>query len=187
MPRTPRWPSALETRPAGLDLEAGRRFWAYQRPRRHDAPRVSDVAWPINEIDRFILAGLEARGLRPVRDADRATLIRRLSYDLLGLPPSPEEVDAFVNDPGSDAYERLVDRLLASPHFGERWGRHWLDVVRFAESLTLRGFVLKHAWRYRDYVIDAFNADAAVRPIPRGADRRRLAARFELARTAESN
>ncbi len=122
-------------------------------------PRSSDAGWPINEIDSFILAGLEARGIRPVRDADRATLIRRLSYDLVGLPPSPEEIDAFVDDPAPDAYERLVDRLLASPHFGERWGRHWLDVVRFAESLTLRGFVLKQAWRYRDYVIDAFNAD----------------------------
>ena len=155
--------SALGTRPAGLDLAAGRRFWAYQPPRRHQAPEVSDSGWPINEIDPFILAGLEARGLRPVRDADRATLIRRLSYDLVGLPPPPEEVDAFVNDPGPDAYERRVERLLASPHFGERWGRHWLDVVRFAESLTLRGFVLKHAWRYRDYVIGAFNSDRPFR------------------------
>ncbi len=151
--------SAMKTRTAGLDLEARRLFWAYQRPRRHETPRVSDTRWPIDEIDPFILARLEARGLRPVRDADRATLIRRLSYDLIGLPPSPEEIDAFANDPAPDAYERLVERLLASPHFGERWGRHWLDVVRFAESLTLRGFVLKHAWHYRDYVINAFNSD----------------------------
>ena len=97
--------------------------------------------------------------MRPVADADRATLARRLYYDLLGLPPSPEQVDAFVHDPSPDAYERLVEQLLASPHFGERWGRHWLDVARFAESLTLRGFVLKDAWRYRDYVIEAFNQD----------------------------
>jgi hypothetical protein len=152
-------PSAPSTRPAGLDVAAGRRFWAYQRPRLHESPRVADAGWPINEIDPFVLAKLEARRLHPAYDADRATLIRRLSYDLIGLPPSPEEVDAFVDDRGPDAYERLVERLLASPQFGERWGRHWLDVVRFAESLTLRGFVLKHAWRYRDYLISAFNTD----------------------------
>ena len=99
-------------------------------------------------------------GLRPDReDADHRDLIRRLSFDLIGLPPTPEEVDAFVNDPSPAAYEGLVDRLLASPHFGERWGRHWLDVARFGESLTLRGFIFKEAWRYRDYVIAAFNAD----------------------------
>jgi hypothetical protein len=147
------------TRPSGIDLAAGRRFWAYQRPRRHEIPAVSDPAWPIDPIDRFILAGLEARGLRPAPDADRTTMIRRLSFDLVGLPPTPEEIVAFVNDPAPDAYDRLVDRLLASPHFGERWGRHWLDVVRFAESLTLRGLVLENAWRYRDHVVAAFNAD----------------------------
>ena len=170
--------------PSGIDLAAGRRFWAYQRPRRHDAPEVADPGWPIEPLDRFILAGLEARGLRPTRDADRTTLIRRLSYDLNGLPPTPAEIDAFVNDPAPDAYERLVDRLLASPHFGERWGRHWLDVVRFAESLTLRGLVLANAWRYRDYVVAAFNADRPfdrflidqiagdLQPGPSGTDRR---------------
>jgi Protein of unknown function (DUF1553)/Protein of unknown function (DUF1549)/Planctomycete cytochrome C len=150
---------AAGPKPAGIDLAAGRRFWAYQKPRRHDTPEVSDAGWPWGAIDRFILAGLEARGLRPVRDADRTTMIRRLSFDLVGLPPTPDEIDAFVNDPAPDAYERLVDRLLASPHFGERWGRHWLDVVRFAESLTLRGLVLENAWRYRDDVVAAFNAD----------------------------
>jgi hypothetical protein len=143
----------------GIDLEAGRRLWAYQQPRRHDAPAVSDANWPRNTVDRFILASLEAKAIKPSSDADRATLIRRVNYDLIGLPPSPEEVAAFVGDESPDAYEKLVDRLLASPHFGERWGRHWLDVARFAESLTLRGFVFKEAWRYRDYVIDAFNAD----------------------------
>src|SRR5262249_51831072 len=91
--------------------------------------------------------------------ADRATLIRRLYYDLVGLPPLPEEVDAFVKSKDADAYEKLVDKLLASPQFGERWGRHWLDIARFAESVTLRGFVFKEAWRYRDYVIDSFNND----------------------------
>jgi hypothetical protein len=110
-------------------------------------------------IDHLILARMAEQNLRPGPPADRATLLRRVSYDLVGLPPSPEEVDAFVNDPAPDAYEKVVDRLLASPRFGERWGRHWLDVARFAESLTLRGFILKEAWRYRDYVIDAFNRD----------------------------
>ena len=143
----------------GIDLEAGRRFWAFRPPRRHEPPAVTDADWPRNEIDRFILAGLEAKGLKPVRDADKATLARRLYYDLVGLPPSPEEVDAFLGDTTPGAYEALVDRLLASPHFGERWGRHWLDVARFGESMTLRGLVLGVAWRYRDYVIDAFNAD----------------------------
>jgi hypothetical protein len=170
--------------PSGVDFAAGRRFWAFQRPRRHEAPGVGDAGWPIEPLDPFILAGLETRGLRPTRDADRTTLIRRLSYDLIGLPPTPAEIDAFANDPAPDAYERLVDRLLASPHFGERWGRHWLDVVRFAESLTLRGLVLANAWRYRDYVIGAFNADRPfdrflidqiagdLQPGPIGSDRR---------------
>jgi cytochrome c553 len=144
---------------AGIDLEAGRKFWAYQRPKWIEAPKVEDDAWPSGMIDRFVLARLEAKGLRSVRDADRATLARRVWFDLVGLPPTPEEVDAFVRDPASDAYEKLVDRLLAMPGFGERWGRHWLDVARFGESLTLRGLILKDAWRYRDFVIDAFNAD----------------------------
>jgi hypothetical protein len=142
-----------------IDIDAGRSFWAYQQPRRHQAPAVRDVAWPVTEIDGYVLAALEVRHVRPARDADRATLARRLSFDLLGLPPTPAEIDAFVNDRSPTARERLVDRLLASPHFGERWGRHWLDVARFAESLTLRGLILPPAWRYRDYVIDAFNAD----------------------------
>jgi hypothetical protein len=144
---------------AGIDLDAGRKFWAYQAPRRHEPPAVRDLGWPRTDIDRFLLARLEAKGIHPGPDADRATLARRLSFDLIGLPPSPEEIDAFVNDPSPDAYERLVERLLADPQFGERWGRHWLDVARFAESLTLRGFVFKLAWRYRDYVIDAYNTD----------------------------
>ncbi|WP_406700521.1 DUF1553 domain-containing protein [Singulisphaera sp. Ch08] len=143
----------------GMSVEKGRSFWAYKPPRRVPAPQVTDADWPRTELDRFILAGLESRGLKPVRDADKATLARRLYFDLIGLPPTPEEVDAFVNDTSPVAYESLVDRLLASPHFGERWGRHWLDVVRYAESLTLRGLVFKQAWRFRDFVIDAFNND----------------------------
>ena len=142
----------------GINVEAGRKFWAYQPPRRREPPAVRDPAWPGADIDRFVLAALDAINVRPTRDADRATLARRLSFDLIGLPPFPEDVDAFINDLSPVAYETLVDRLLASPHFGERWGRHWLDVARFAESLTLRGFILLPAWRYRDYVINAFNA-----------------------------
>jgi hypothetical protein len=142
-----------------IDIEKGRSFWCYQRPVLHDPPSVSDHGWPLGMIDRFLLASLEANGLSPTVEADRTALIRRLSFDLVGLPPSVEEIDAFVQDDRPDAYERLVDRLLASPHFGERWARHWLDIVRFAESLTLRGFVFPSAWRYRDFVIETLNAD----------------------------
>ncbi len=111
-------------------------------------------------IDRFILTRLERAGLRPVGDADRWSLIRRVTFDLTGLPPTPDEIDAFVADRSSDAYARLVDRLLASPAYGERWGRHWLDVARYAESSGgSRNLPLPHAWRYRDYVVDAFNRD----------------------------
>src|SRR5262249_17886355 len=115
-------------------------------------------AWPRNGIDRFILSRLEKEHLSPSPEADRATLIRRLKFDLLGLPPSPEETEAFVRDSNPLAYEQLVERYLSSPHFGERWARHWLDVVRFAES---DGFETNqprpNAWPYRDYVIHAFN------------------------------
>ncbi|HEX6987384.1 MAG TPA: DUF1549 domain-containing protein, partial [Planctomycetaceae bacterium] len=133
--------------------------WAYRPPRRHDPPDVADAAWSADPIDRFVLARLEAAGLRPAPEADRATVIRRLTFDLTGLPPTPEEIDAYLADHRPDAYERLVDRLLARPEFGERWGRHWLDVARYAESVTLRGLVFGEAWRYRDYVIDAFDRD----------------------------
>ncbi len=142
-----------------INIEAGRQFWAYQLPKAHEPPRVKDQAWPKNDVDRFVLAKLDAQGLKPVGDASRRDMIRRLSYDLIGLPPTPEEIAAFERDTDPRAYEKLVDRLLASPRFGERWGRHWLDVARYAESLTLRGFVLKDAWRYRDYVIESFNQD----------------------------
>ena len=142
-----------------IDLEAGRQFWSYQPIARPDVPEVQLAAWPRNDIDRFILAALESKNLKPSPEADRTTLIRRVYFDLIGLPPTPEQIDAFLADESPNAYEELVDRLLASPQFGERWGRHWLDVVRFAESLTLRGFVFKESWRYRDYVIDTFNRD----------------------------
>ncbi|MCE9532691.1 MAG: DUF1553 domain-containing protein [Planctomycetes bacterium] len=139
----------------GLSLEEGRQFWAYQPVR---APAIPENA-KNDEIAAFISAALKAKGLALAHEADRATLARRLYFDLIGMPPTPEEIDAFVSDRSADAYEKLVDRLLASPHFGERWGRHWLDVARFAESMTLRGFVFKESWRYRDYVIESFNKD----------------------------
>ena len=142
-----------------IDIEAGRKHWAYQPLKAPAIPEVTDAAWPTNDVDRFILAKLESAGLQPGPDAKKITLVRRLYFDLAGLPPTPEEIARFVDDKSPDAYENLVDRLMESPRFGERWGRHWLDVARYAESMSLRGRLLKHAWRYRDYVIEAFNDD----------------------------
>ncbi len=137
-----------------------REHWAFQPVRPSRPPATQDAGWAKGDIDRFVLAGLEAKGLTPSAPADRRTLIRRLTFDLTGLPPAPEQVEAFVNDVSLNAYEKLVDRLLASPAFGERWGRHWLDVARYGESTGMsRNVPLYYAWRYRDYVIDAFNKD----------------------------
>jgi len=134
--------------------------WAYGEVVRPALPAVSNANWVRNPIDALLLARLESAGLEPAPPADRVALIRRLTYDLTGLPPSPEEVDAFVADLAADAYERLVDRLLASPHYGEAWGRHWLDLVRYAETNGYeRDSAKPQAWRYRDYVIAAFNHD----------------------------
>ncbi len=142
------------------DVEEGRKFWAYQPPKAVPAPAVKDATWPRSDMDRFLLAALEAKGLHPVADADKATLIRRVYFDIIGLPPRPEEVDAFVKDNTPNAYAKIVDRLLASPQFGERWGRHWLDVARYAESSGKeRNYTFPTAWRYRDWVIAAMNAD----------------------------
>src|SRR5204863_6909386 len=111
-------------------------------------------------VDAFILARLATEGLTPAPEADRRTLIRRITFDLTGLPPTPAEVDDFLKDTSPDAYEKLVERLLASPHYGEKWGRHWLDVVRYAETEGFEYDRLRPgAWRYRDYVIASFNAD----------------------------
>ena len=116
--------------------------------------------WRGNPIDRFIYARLAAAGLKPNPPADRRTLIRRVSYDLTGLPPTPEETAAFVSDDPPNAYEQLVDRLLASPRYGEQWGRHWLDVVRFGESTGYEvNHLIDNAWPYRDYIIRSFNED----------------------------
>ena len=156
-PRTALAPATIKK--TGMSLDEGRKFWAYQPVKSVVPSSVTNVNWPRNDIDRFILARIEANNLKPTIDADRVTLVRRIYYDLLGLPPTPAQIDEFANANSPDAYTRLVDRLLASPQFGERWGRHWLDVARFAESMTLRGFIFKEAWRYRDYVIESFNND----------------------------
>jgi hypothetical protein len=155
----PRRVSNQVARPKAIDIEAGRKHWAYQPLKAPAIPTVKNTSWPNNDIDRFILARLEAARLQPGPDAEKIVLVRRLYFDLIGLPPSPEQIAHFINDKSPKAYENLVDSLMASPRFGERWGRHWLDVSRFAESMSLRGIILKHAWRYRDYVIDAFNDD----------------------------
>ena len=119
---------------AGIDIEAGKKFWSFQPLARVDPPTVKNQAWGRTPIDPFILAGLEKQGLSPNPPADRQKLIRRAYFDLLGLPPTPQEVSAFVSDPSPQAYDQLIDRLLESPRYGERWARHWLDVARFAES-----------------------------------------------------
>ena len=144
---------------SSVDLGKAREFWAFKAPKDMKAPAVKDATWPKSEIDRFLLAALEKRGLKPVGDADRATLIRRASFDLTGLPPTPEDVGKFLKDPSPDAFATVVDHLLASPRFGERWGRHWLDVARFAESSGKVNLAYPQAWRYRDWVIAAFNSD----------------------------
>ncbi|HWY88928.1 MAG TPA: DUF1549 and DUF1553 domain-containing protein [Gemmataceae bacterium] len=134
--------------------------WAWQAPARPRLPTPDAKAWVRNPVDAFILAKLEAAGLKPTRPASREQLIRRVTLDLVGLPPTPAEIDAFVNDSAPNPWEKVLDRLLASPHYGERWGRHWLDLVRFAESNGYEHDEIRpDAWRYRDYVIQSLNSD----------------------------
>ena len=133
--------------------------WAFIPPTPAPAPAFARTSWPRNRIDAHILARLEAAGLQPSDPADRATLIRRLSLDLIGLPPTPEEVQAFEQDQAPDAYERVVDRLLASPHYGERWARRWLDLARYADTNGYEKDRTRSIWPYRDWVIEALNAD----------------------------
>ncbi|MHC4996682.1 MAG: DUF1549 domain-containing protein, partial [Planctomycetota bacterium] len=143
-----------------VDIEAGRAFWSFSPVQNPAPPSVKDIDWPRNDIDRFVLARLERAGLAPTGDTGKAALLRRATFDLLGLPPTEAQLESFLADRSPEAFERAVDRLLASPHFGERWGRHWLDVARFAESTGGgRSIMLPDAWRYRDYVIDSYNAD----------------------------
>ena len=146
----------------GAGEMAASNHWAFQPVKRPTVP-ATESAWPSGDIDRFVLAKLRENEMEPAKRADRRTMIRRLSFDLAGLPPTPEAVDAFVNDSSPKAYRELVDRLLASPRFGERWARHWLDVARYADT---KGYLagnqarlFTHSYTYRDYVIDAFNND----------------------------
>lgn len=147
-----------------VDIEAGRRFWSFQKPVAHLPPNTKNPTWAKRDLDQFTLAKLEEIGLSPSADAEPATLLRRLHFDLVGLPPSPKAVHDFLQRIDSDGFDEVlaaeVDVLLASSHFGERWGRHWLDVARFAESSGKEANIsFPYAWRFRDYVIDAVNAD----------------------------
>jgi cytochrome c553 len=144
---------------AAADAPA-QRYWAFVPPKDPAPPKVKNSDWVKSPIDAFVLAGLEAKNLKPAPPASKRELIRRATFDLTGLPPTPEEVQAFLSDQKPDAFARLVDRLLASPRYGERWGRHWLDVARYADSNGLdENLVYRNAFRYRDYVIQAFNKD----------------------------
>ncbi len=164
------WPAdgvpagAPVARPAPRRItDADRAHWAFQPVRDEAPPEVADEAWPRGAIDRFILARLEAVGLPPSEPADKRTLLRRATFDLTGLPPTPEEMADFLADESPEAFETVIERLLASPRYGERWGRHWLDVVRYADARDLIQLPpesdFREAWRYRDWVVDAFNRD----------------------------
>ncbi|MBI3463479.1 MAG: DUF1549 domain-containing protein, partial [Planctomycetes bacterium] len=157
----PRDASGPPPAPISTSLSEERlKWWSFQPVRDPAVPPVRDGSWPLNEIDCFILAKLESSGMRPAPAADKRTLIRRATFDLTGLPPTPEEVDAFLADESPTAFASVVDRLLASRHYGERWGRHWLDVVRYADTSGCNGdFPIPQAYRYRNYVIDSFNED----------------------------
>ncbi|HVS38182.1 MAG TPA: DUF1549 domain-containing protein, partial [Gemmataceae bacterium] len=143
--------------------EEQRRFWAFQPVHALLPPAVKDSTWPRSDLDRYVLAALEAKDLKPAKLADKRTLIRRAAFDLTGTPPTPEEVDSFLQDDSPGAFARVVDRLLASPAYGERWGRHWLDLARYTDSFDTRDIGSERdcndAWRYRDWVINAFNRD----------------------------
>ena len=153
-------PDSPDNAPDAFDLEERAGHWSFQPVRRPRLPAVQQTSWPRNPVDHFVLARMEAAGLSPAERAGRRTLIRRVTFDLTGLPPTPAEVDAFLADDAPGAWERLVDRLLESPQYGERWARHWLDLVRFAETAGHEfDYEIDHAWQYRDYVVRAFNQD----------------------------
>jgi hypothetical protein len=142
------------------DLSEARKFWSFQPLKSPPLPAVNNKTWIRSPIDRFVLAKLEEKGLKPVGDADKRTLIRRATFDLTGLPPTPEEVDAFLRDLSPNAFAQVIDRLLASPHYGERWGRHWLDAVRYADTAGCNSdFPVSVAYKYRNYVINSYNQD----------------------------
>ena len=150
----------VEVVAGNIDLEKGRQYWAFRPPSSAAPPAVRDVAWPIGTIDQHVLAGLESNGLHPAPDAQKANLLRRVTFDLTGLPPTPSELEEFLTDKSEGAYRKVVGRLLESDRFGERWGRHWLDVVRYADTVgRTRNLPFPLAWKYRDYVIRSFNDD----------------------------
>jgi hypothetical protein len=152
-------PTAASNYPA-YNFDEARKFWSFQPLKDHQPPKVKNVAWVKSPIDRFILAKLEEKGLKPVADADKRALIRRATFDLTGLPPTPDEVEAFLKDASPNAFEKVVDRLLGSQAYGEKWGRHWLDVVRYADTAGDNSdYPVIAAYRYRNYVIDSFNKD----------------------------
>ncbi|MCA9012931.1 MAG: DUF1549 domain-containing protein, partial [Planctomycetaceae bacterium] len=153
----------LEARPGKLppvDYEAAQSHWAFQKISDPSPPHVQNADWPVSSMDRFVLSRLEQSNMQPAATAGRRTLIRRATFDLVGLPPTTDEVNAFLADESPDAFAKVVDRLLASPHYGERWGRHWLDLVRYATSNGAdENHELPNAWRYRDWVVRMFNQD----------------------------
>jgi len=161
------WPGAstslLVRKSTGRNFtEDEKNYWAFQPIADPAPPVVRESSWVRSPIDRFVLARLEAKGLKPAPPASKAALLRRVTYDLTGLPPTESEILAFLDDSSPDAFAKVVDRLLASPRYGEKWGRHWLDVARYADSTgNDEDHRYPHAWRYRDYVIDAFNRDLA--------------------------
>jgi hypothetical protein len=153
-------PTFVIAKPSAKYEQLRKEHWAWQPLAQVTAPKVTDENWARSDVDRFILAKLEKAGLKPAQDAERIDLIRRLTFDLTGLPPTTAAIDAFLNDASDNAVAKVVDQLLASPQYGERWGRHWLDVARYGESTgSSRNVPYPQAWRYRDYVIDAFNND----------------------------
>ncbi len=158
-PRTQPLVSVAETKPS-LDFNEARKFWSYQPVTDPPVPEVKQSRWARTPVDHFILAKLEANEIKPNPDADKRALLRRAAYDLTGLPPTPEEITAFLADESAEAFEKVLERLLASPAYGERWGRHWLDLVRYADTSGCNADVpIPDAYRYRNYVIDSFNGD----------------------------
>jgi Protein of unknown function (DUF1553)/Protein of unknown function (DUF1549)/Planctomycete cytochrome C len=143
-----------------MSEEEAKTFWSFQPVKKPALPELRDKTWPWSPLDHFVRSAQEAKDLKPVGEADRMTMVRRIYFDLIGLPPTPEEAHAYVNDPDTNVLEKTVDKLLRSPQFGERWGRHWLDIARYGESTGKeRNYPFQEAWRYRDYVINAFNND----------------------------